>query len=274
VATEVEKVKRPSPLKLAAILMLTLAALQACSSMPWSHKEEEGTPNEDKGFFSFLSRKSDSEERFKKMLQNGGTAEESRAARLGLAEAYFRDEDYEEAANAYKQYLEMHPLSPNSDYVQFKLGMCYYKLMLPPDRDQQYTELAIQAFEKLGEVYPASPWLPRAMMLLQECRNRLAQHDIVVGRYYYKTKQYYAALNRFRLAQTIKGIKGDVMAEALYWEGKTLEKLGEKEEALKCYEEVVKNYGMWEDVDKAEEAITALKTGKKSRDWWKVWKLW
>jgi outer membrane protein assembly factor BamD len=247
--------------------MMALFVLQACSHLPWSNKNEEGQgQDEDKGIFSFFSHKStNSEEKFKKLLQSGGTAEESRAARLGLAEAYFRDGDYEEAANAYRQYLEMHPLSPNSDYVQFKLGLCYYKLMLPPDRDQEYTEQAIQAFEKLGEVYPASPYLPRAMMLLQDCRNRLAKHNIVVGKYYYKTKQYKAALNRFRLAQGIKGIKGDVMAEALYWEGKTLEKLGQKEEALKCYEEVVKKYGMWEDVDKAEDAIKDIKTGKEKK---------
>ncbi len=250
------------------VLVAVACVLQACSSLPWSHKNDEGSNNkEDKGFFSFLHRSSNSEERFKKMLQSGGSAEETRAARLGLAEAYFRDGDYEEAANAYKQYLDLHPLSPNSDYVQFKLGMCYYKLMLPPDRDQEYTENAIQAFERLGEVYPASPYLPRAMMLLQECRDRLARHDIVVGKYYYKTKQYNAALNRFRLAQTIKGIKGDVMAEALYWEGRTLEKLGKKDEALKCYQEVVKNYGMWENVDKAEDAISELKTGKKKKKW-------
>ena len=246
-------------------MLMALFVLQACSHLPWSHDNEEGSNKEDKGIFSFLSHKTNSEERFKKMLQNGGTAEESRAARLGLAEAYFRDEDYEEAANAYKQYLDLHPLSPNSDYVQFRLGMCYYKLMLPPDRDQEYTEMAIKAFEKIGEVYPASPYLPRAMLLLQECRNRLAKHDIVVGKYYYKTKQYHAALFRFRLSQTIKGLRGDVVAEALYWEGKTMEKLGKKEEALKCYREVVKNYGMWEDVDKAEDAIDALETGKKKK---------
>jgi outer membrane protein assembly factor BamD len=263
VAPKVEDVRNKIFVRVTASLFMALFVLQACSHLPWSSKDEEGSNKEDKGLFSFLSRKSSGEERFKKMLQNGGTAEESRVARLGLAEAYFRDEDYEEAANAYKQYLDMHPLSPNSDYVQFKLGMCYYKLMLPPDRDQQYTEQAIESFEKLGEVYPASPWLPRAMLLLQECRNRLAKHDILVGRYYYKTKQYKAALQRFRLAQTIKGVRGDVIAEALYWEGRTMEKLGEKEEAMRCYRDVVKNYGMWEDVEKAEEAIEALKTGKK-----------
>ncbi len=256
----------------AVLLVALVFLLQGCVGLPWSHKSDESSSNqqEDKGLFSFFKHKSSSEERFQKMLEKGGSLEESRAARLGLAEAYFRDGDYEEAAKAYKQYLEMHPLSPNSDYVQFKLGMCYYKLMLPPDRDQEYTEMAIEAFEKIGEVYPASPYLPRAMLLLQECRDRLAEHDIVVGRYYYKTKQYHPALFRFQLAQTIKGVKGDVMAEALYWEGKTLEKLGKKEEAMKRYEKVVKEYGMWEDVDKAEDELNALKTGKKKKSWWKI----
>lgn len=211
-----------------------------------------------------LSRRKFGEARkhFKKLLESAPEGELSKTARLGLAEAYFRDGDYEEAAQVYKDYLELHPLSPNSDYVQYKLGMCYYKFMLPPDRDQSYTLQAIDAFEKLLKLYPTSPWSFRASQLLRECRERMAQHDLYVGKFYFKVGEYKAAKMRFDAAyERVK--MGEVAAEALYWLGKTYEVLGDREKAKECYTKVVKEYGMWGDVDKAEDALEALKKGKK-----------
>jgi len=216
-----------------------------------------------KGEEALAKRKfGEAREQFKKLLESAPEGELSRTARLGLAEAYFRDGDYEEAAQVYKDYLDIHPLSPNSDYVQYKLGMCYYKLTLPPDRDQSYTLQAIDAFEKLLKLYPTSPWVFRATQLLKECRERMAQHDIYVGKFYFKVKEYKSAKLRFEAAyERIK--TGETAAEALYWLGKTYEALEEKEKAKECYTKIVKEYGMWGNVDKAEDALEALKKGKK-----------
>lgn len=79
------------------------------------------------------------------------------SARLGLAESYYKNGDYEEAAAVYEDYLKLHPLSPNSDYVQFKLAMCYYKLMLPPYKDQTYTFKALEAFKKTPKTVSEKP---------------------------------------------------------------------------------------------------------------------
>jgi len=190
-----------------------------------------------------------------------------KSARLGLAEAYYKNGDYEEAAAVYQDYLKLHPLSPNSDYVQFKLAMCYYKLMLPPDRDQSYTLKAIEEFKKLIKLYPASPWIYKAKEKLAECEERLAQHDIYVGKFYFKVKEYKSAKTRFTWAFE-KARNPQTAAEALYWLGKTYEKLGKREKALGCYEKILKEFGMWEDIDKAEEAIQALKNHKKRKRFW------
>ena len=254
-------------MKRLAVLLLFLPFLSGC--LFWGKKKENPTESPEElyksGEQALFSRKfGTAKERFKKLLESSPESEFSRTARLGLAEAYYRDGDYEEAAQAYQDYLELHPLSPNSDYVQYKLGMCYYKLMLPPDRDQSYTEKAIRAFEKLIRIYPTSPWALRGSQILKECRERLAQHDIYVGKFYYKVKEYKAAKLRFLSAYNqVKN--GEVAAEALYWLGKTYEELGEKEKAMECYRKVVKEYGMWGDVDKAEDALEALKKGKKGK---------
>ncbi|NPA15298.1 MAG: outer membrane protein assembly factor BamD, partial [Deferribacteres bacterium] len=167
----------------------------------------------------------------------------------------------------YQDYLKLHPLSPNSDYVQFKLAMCYYKLMLPPDRDQSYTLKAIKEFKKLIKLYPRSPWVIKAREKLAECEEHLAQHDIYVGKFYYKMKEYKSAKARFTWAFE-KAKNPSTAAEALYWLGKTYEAMHKIKEAKKCYERVVKEFGMWEDVDKAEEALQDLEGKKKKKHFW------
>jgi len=135
--------------------------------------------------------------------------------------------------------------------------------MLPPDRDQSYTLKAVESFEKLISIYPTSPWAIRGRQILHECRQKLAEHDVYVGKFYYKVKEYKAAILRFQSA--IKGEKGETTAKALYWLGKTYEAQGKKSKAMECYQKVVKEYGMWGDVDKAEEALEDLKKGKKKK---------
>ncbi len=248
-------------------LALILPFLTGC--LFWGNEKKDNAQSPEKlyttGEEALFNRKfGTAKERFKKLLEESPESEFSRTARLGLAEAYYRDGDYEEAAQAYTDYLNLHPLSPNSDYVQYKLGMCYYKLMLPPDRDQKYTRQAITAFEKLIRIYPTSPWAIRGAQMLKECKERLAFHDIYVGKFYYKVKEYKAAKLRFQHAfDQIK--TGEAAAEALYWLGKTYQVLGKKEKAIECYQKVVKEYGMWGDVDKAEDALQELKSEKKKR---------
>lgn len=186
------------------------------------------------------------------------------SARLGLAESYYKNGDYEEAAAVYEDYLKLHPLSPNSDYVQFKLAMCYYKLMLPPYKDQTYTFKALEAFKKLLKLYPRSPWAARAREKIAECQERLAQHDIYVGKYYFKVGKYKSAKMRFQWAYE-KATNPSTAAEALYWLGRTYEAMGDKKKAMEYYEKVVKDFGMWENVDQAEEDLKALKEGRKRK---------
>ena len=257
--------------RIIALLALVTFSFTSCSFFGlFGKKEEQQQDKPAEQLYqeaqSALARKKykEAEEKFKRILESGPQNQMAESARLGLAESYYKNGDYEEAAAVYEDYLKLHPLSPNSDYVQFKLAMCYYKLMLPPYKDQSYTFKALEAFRKLIKLYPRSPWAARAREKIAECEERLAQHDIYVGKYYFRVKKYKSAKMRFKWAYQ-KATDPSTAAEALYWLGRTYEALGEKEKAKECYEKVVKEFGMWEDVDKAQEALEFLAKGKKRK---------
>ncbi len=257
---------------------LFIASLASCSWFGIFGKEENGPQATPQSLFQqaqrALARKDykEAEDKFKKLLEMSSQNRMAETARLGLAESYYKNGDYEEAAAVYEDYLKLHPLSPNSDYVQFKLAMCYYKLMLPPYRDQTYTFKALDAFKKLVKLYPRSPWVGRAREKISECEERLAQHDIYVGKYYFKVKKFKSAKMRFQWAFN-KAANPETAAEALYWLGRTYEAMGNRKKAMECYAKVVKDFGMWENVDEAERALADLKAGRKHRRrlWFLPW---
>jgi len=119
-----------------AILILILAiSFTGCSTIT-SHipfigknKSQEETENNPQKLYKegesalFKKNYKQAEESFKRIIESNPEEELVKSARLGLAEAYYKNGDYEEAAAVYQDYLKLHPLSPNSDYVQFKLAM-------------------------------------------------------------------------------------------------------------------------------------------------------
>ena len=119
-------------------------------------------------------------------------------AELKLADAYFNDERYPEAISAYEDFARLHPKNEAIPYVLYQIGECHYRQMLTIDRDQAATQQAILAFERLLKSHPRSPYEENAMKKVRFCRQHLADHEVYVGRFYYKSKHYRAALARFQ----------------------------------------------------------------------------
>ncbi len=120
---------------------------------------------------------------------------------LGIADAYFKDGgqlNYGEALNSYRTFLTYYPNHEEAARVQFMVGMSLFQQALSADRDQTLTLKAIQEFEKVETVYPASPDVEKAKQKIVECHDRLAEHERLVGRFYQKRKKYNAAIDRYR----------------------------------------------------------------------------
>ncbi len=123
-------------------------------------------------------------------------------ADLRVGDAYFKAERYEEAVLAYDDFIRLHPKNEAVPYAIYQMGMVYYQQMLTPDRDPTNARKAAEQFQRLIRQYPKSPWAVRARPRLQEALARLAGHDLFVGKFYYRTGHYRAAIYRFKRVLT------------------------------------------------------------------------
>jgi outer membrane protein assembly factor BamD len=119
-------------------------------------------------------------------------------AELKLADSYFKRKNYEDAIYAYEYFESLHPRNEAIPYVIFQIGMCYFEQKALPDRDQTATESALENFLRLTREYPASAEAAMALEHIKVCQETLARHDLFVGAYYFKAKEFHAARVRFR----------------------------------------------------------------------------
>lgn len=122
-------------------------------------------------------------------------------AELRMADSKFYNGDYEEAIPLYEEFEKLHPNNEAIPYVIFQIGMCHYKLMTTPNRDQTNTHKLIQTYDRLLKKFPNSPYSQEAQVLRAEARNELALHEISVAQWYLKTHQGKQA--RLRLKRVI-----------------------------------------------------------------------
>ncbi len=148
------------------------------------------------------------EEKFTQALQHLVHAFEvepnSETGREGLllaADALFLRggyQSYVEAEQRYRDFLNRFPTSDRAAYAQFRLASALAERIEKPDRDQQTARQALTEFENVRRLYPTSQYAGQAAQQIVEVRNQLAEHEFVVGAYYYRSRTPRAAGERFR----------------------------------------------------------------------------
>lgn len=81
--------------------------------------------------------------------------------------------------------------------AQYQLAMCDFLQIKIPKRDQTFTVDAISGFKKVINNYPKSPYTEDAKKKMEFAKNKLAEHEFLVGKFYYKQKKYHSAIFRF-----------------------------------------------------------------------------
>ncbi|TFG66496.1 MAG: outer membrane protein assembly factor BamD, partial [Gemmatimonadales bacterium] len=96
------------------------------------------------------------------------------SARYLMAEAYLRTDQQLLAANEFRMLATSRPNSAVADDAQ--LGMCraYWELSPSVERDQEYTQRAIEACTRLIEFFPRSELGSEARLMIVEARQKLA----------------------------------------------------------------------------------------------------
>ncbi|MDY6822671.1 MAG: outer membrane protein assembly factor BamD [Thermodesulfobacteriota bacterium] len=196
-------------------MVLTVALAAGCAHKP----KEEKTARElaDEGMKEFK------EEDYKKSIK---AFEQLRdwypfskytiLADLKIADANFNMKKYKEAISAYETFERLHPRNEAVPFVIYRIGICHYNQMDTIDRDQTPAKKAIETFTRLRGQYPDSEYAEKAAEPLKECRISLAGHELYVGRFYFKSEHYKAALARFLTVVDKYPDVGDVEAARDY----------------------------------------------------------
>ncbi len=119
-------------------------------------------------------------------------------AEIGLGDAYFLNEDYLEAVDAYKEFLALHPRHEEVPYVLFQIGVASYLSFTSIDRPQDQVAEGIQFFRQLKELYPETDYAANADDYITRCRQILAEREIFVGDFYWSASKYRSAWKRYQ----------------------------------------------------------------------------
>jgi outer membrane protein assembly factor BamD len=121
--------------------------------------------------------------------------------RLALADTAFvlgDDVSLIDARAKYLDFVTLYSDHPRAPYAQTQAGVCSLRQAAHPNRDQTQTIVAINDFKEVARRYPASPYVRAAADRLRAAERRLAEHELAVGRFYFKRKSYLAAIERLR----------------------------------------------------------------------------
>lgn len=131
---------------------------------------------------------------------------ETEQAQLYLVYAYYMKEEYTLSAAASERFIRLHPASPHVDYAYYMHGLAdYYQNMGVLERiftvdlatrDLTQIQKSYLSFYDVVVRYPNSRYAPSAQQYLVYLRNMMADHELLVAKYYYSRKAYVAAIER------------------------------------------------------------------------------
>jgi outer membrane protein assembly factor BamD len=123
-----------------------------------------------------------------------------REALLLAADTYYlqgSNANYIQAEAKYRDFLNRFPTSEQSAYVQFQIANSLAKRMEKPDRDQNVTRKALDAYQDLIRLYPTSEYAPQAQSQMEVVLSNLAEHEFTIGYFYSRFGVPLAAVERY-----------------------------------------------------------------------------
>jgi len=162
-------------------------------------------------------------------------------AELKVGDCHFLEDKYVEAIAAYEEFKKIHPGHEEIPYVQFQIGVSYFKQMYTLDRDQTPTKKALSTFEYLVANYPPSLFTEKAKEKIGVCKKRLADHEFYIGNFYYKKDKFQAAATRFE-GLLEKFPKHPDEDKTLHLLGKSYLELEQWEKAEAAFRRIVTEY--------------------------------
>ena len=178
------------------LAMLTLSACATVSGELGDPRTAEDYYNKAMNFFNH-GNYVDAVPAFEKVREKFPVSNFAVLAELRLGESHFRQEQWPEAAHYFENFRRLHPSNVEVPFSIYMAGMCSFAQILSADRDQTYAREAAEQFQILVDLYPASPYAGKALCKISEARQRLAENQFFVARFYARKENYPAAVERY-----------------------------------------------------------------------------
>jgi outer membrane protein assembly factor BamD len=181
---------------------------------------------------------------------------------LKIADAYYLNQQYPEAINAFKEYQSMHPTNENIPFVLLRLGQAHFDQFSNTERDQKNTEIAKGYFENVISSYPKSPQAAEAKEKLAKCLEYLAEHEFNIAFFYFKQEKYPAARDRFE--EIVRKYKDTPVAvKSLFYLGESYRNEKNVIRAGLAYEALIEHYPQTKFAADAKTQLASLDNEKR-----------
>jgi outer membrane protein assembly factor BamD len=204
---------------------------------------------------------------FKEIMQLYPDSVYANKSKLGIGDSYFRMNDSASlvmAAAEYQEYVSLYPYSPDAVYAKYQVGMCYFKQMRKPERDQNNTFAAIKAFEGLLQQYPGTSEAEEAKKKMNLCRQNLAGHYFQIGYYNFVMKSYQGAISRFKqiMDEYPDFAKNDKL---FFYTGKTYFGMQDLDSAQSFFQRLIGSYAKSKYAKSAKRMIVKIDRMQKTK---------
>ncbi|HEY6873656.1 MAG TPA: outer membrane protein assembly factor BamD [Geobacteraceae bacterium] len=208
------------------VCLCLLALLAGCATIRPTPPTPESMFQEGENLFA-ARHYEDAIAQWKRVKESNAPPELTARAELKIADAQFAHKNYIEAAAAYEDFRKLHPDHEKAPYALYRLGLCHFNQIEKIDIEQTPVKNAVTMFETFLKEYPASEYAADVRAKLENCRDKQLQYEIYVGRFYFRTDKFQAAINRLEgaLAQFPKSPRHD---ETLFYLGAAYLRSGEK----------------------------------------------
>lgn len=122
-------------------------------------------------------------------------------AQLRIADVYFLQDAFPEAAVNYESFAELHPKHEKVAYAMFRIGKSYFNdTPSTVARDLVSAQRALDAYDGFLHKFPTDAQAEEVKKDVSTLRNSLAEKEVYVGDYYFRNKNYNSATERYKKA--------------------------------------------------------------------------
>ena len=239
------------------LFTMILAALffQGCSTVP-VNKSADLLYKEGEQFFK-NGKYQDAIAQWKKVKETYQSQELTTKAELGIANAYFMNDDFIEAAAGYEDFRKLHPKHPQGDFALYRQGLSYFKQIHSIDTDQTPVKNAQMILASYLTLYPSGEYLAEVQEKNRDCRDKQFQYELYVGRFYLKADAYKAAIARFETSLKMfpETARRD---EVLYYLGKAYLEDGQKAKAQEVLGQLTRDFTGSTHIADANRLLSSL----------------